>query len=155
MPQSEHTDVASGGERARLGSSGRGEGLDALGGANEDNQNAMREAQILNPAIAGAEGGVSDQTKVSSQNVEEVIEAGEFDQGLAESEDLLLSRIGDDEENKDIGDPNALIFEENEDKAVLQASVDTRLILSLNAIALLVLGITPGWLLSYCYSVFN
>jgi hypothetical protein len=110
--------VASGGERARLGSSGRGEGLDALGGANEDNQNAMREAQVLNPAIAGAEGGVSGQTRVSSQNIEEVIEAGEFDQGLAESEDLLLSRIGDDEENKDVGDPNALIFEENEDNAL-------------------------------------
>ena len=118
VPQSEQTDVASGGERARLGSSGRGEGLDALGGANEDNQNAMREAQVLNPAIAGAEGGVSDQTRVSSQNIEEVIEAGEFDQGLAESEDLLLSRIGDDEENKDIGDPNALVFEENEDNAL-------------------------------------
>lgn len=118
IPQSEQTDVASGGERARLGSSGRGEGLDALGGANEDNQNAMREAQVLNPAIAGAEGGVSDQTKVSSQNVEEVIEAGEFDQGLAESEDLLLSRIGEDEENKDIGDPNALVFEEKEDNAL-------------------------------------
>ena len=118
VPQSEQADVAAGGERARLGSRGRGEGLDALGGANEDNQNAMREAQVLNPAIAGAEGGVSDQTKVSSQNVEEVIEAGEFDQGLAESEDLLLSRIGDDEENKDIGDPNALIFEENEDNAL-------------------------------------
>lgn len=48
-----------------------------------------------------------------------------------------------------------MYFEENEDKAVLQASVDTRLILSLNALALLVLGITPGWLLSYCYSMFN
>ena len=118
VPQSEQTDVASGGERARLGSSGRGEGLDALGGANEDNQNAMREAQVLNPAIAGAEGGVSDQTNVSSQNFEEVIEAGEFDQGLAESEDLLLSRIGEDEENKDIGDPNALVFEEKEDNAL-------------------------------------
>ena len=32
VPQSNQTDVASGGERARLGSSGRGEGLDALGG---------------------------------------------------------------------------------------------------------------------------
>ncbi len=48
-----------------------------------------------------------------------------------------------------------MYFEENEDKAVLQASIDTRLILSLNALALLVLGITPGWLLSYCYSIFN
>ena len=118
VPQSERTDVESGGERARLGSSGRGEGLDALGGANEDNQNAMREAQVFNPAIAGADDGVSDQTKISSQNMEENIEPGEFDQGLVDSKDLLLSRIGMDEENKDIGDPNALIFEENEDDAL-------------------------------------
>ncbi len=118
VPQSDRTDVASGGERARLGSSGRGEGVDALGGANEDNQNAMREAQVFDPDTAGANGGVSDQTKVSSQNVEEIMEPGESDQGLADSKDLLLSRIGDDKENKDIGDPNALIFEENEDNAL-------------------------------------
>ena len=118
VPQSNQTDVASGGERARLGSSGRGEGLDALGGANEDNQNAMREAQVFNPAIAGANGGVSTQTKVSSQNVEEVIEPGQFDQAQADGRDLLLSRIGEDEENKDIGDPNALVFDEKEDNAL-------------------------------------
>ena len=46
-----------GGERARLGNSGRGEGLDAMGGANEDNQNAMREAQVFNPDIAGCRRG--------------------------------------------------------------------------------------------------
>ena len=58
IPQSENTEVASGGERARLGNSGRGEGLDAMGGANADNQNSMREAQMLNPEIAGAEQGI-------------------------------------------------------------------------------------------------
>ncbi len=68
VPISDETNVASGGERARLGNSGRGEGLDAMGGANEDNQNAMREAQVANPDIAGAEQGIADKTKVSSQN---------------------------------------------------------------------------------------
>jgi hypothetical protein len=51
VPLSDQTNVASGGERARLGNSGRGEGLDAMGGANEDNQNAMREAQVFNPQL--------------------------------------------------------------------------------------------------------
>ena len=51
VPLSDQTNVASGGERARLGNSGRGEGLDAMGGANEDNQNAMREAQVFNPLL--------------------------------------------------------------------------------------------------------
>lgn len=118
VPISDETNVASGGERARLGNSGRGEGLDAMGGANEDNQNAMREAQVANPDIAGAEQGMADKTKVSSQNFEEVVKPGEFDQGTAGAEDFLLSRIGEDQENKDIGDPNALVFDENEDNAL-------------------------------------
>ena len=118
VPISDETNVASGGERARLGNSGRGEGLDAMGGANEDNQNAMREAQVANPDIAGAEQGMADKTKVSSQNFEEVVKPGELDQGIAGAEDFLLSRIGEDQENKDIGDPNALVFDENEDNAL-------------------------------------
>ena len=118
VPVSDETNVASGGERARLGNSGRGEGLDAMGGANADNQNAMREAQVANPDISGAEQGMADKTKVSSQNIEEVVKPGEFDQGTAGAEDLLLSRIGEDQENKDIGDPNALVFDENEDNAL-------------------------------------
>ena len=118
IPQSENTEVASGGERARLGNSGRGEGLDAMGGANADNQNSMREAQVLNPEIAGAEQGISDKTRVSAQNIQEVVEPGEFDQGTADAEDLLISRIGQDDQNKDIGDPNALTFEEDDDKAL-------------------------------------
>jgi hypothetical protein len=63
--------------------SGSGEGVDAMGGANEDNQNAMREAQVFNPEIAGAEGVSQNKTKVSSQNIEEVVEPGEFDQGTS------------------------------------------------------------------------
>ena len=118
VPISDETNVASGGERARLGNSGRGEGLDAMGGANEDNQNAMREAQVANPDIAGAEQGMPDKTKVSSQNFEEVVKPSELDQGIAGAEDFLLSRIGEDQENKDIGDPNALVFDENEDNAL-------------------------------------
>ncbi len=118
IPQSENTNTASGGERARLGNNGKGEGLDAMGGANADNQNAMREDQVLNPEIAGAEAGTSMKTKVSSQNVEEIVNAGEFDQGLNNGEDLLISRIGDDDENKDVGDPNALVFDEKEDNAL-------------------------------------
>jgi len=48
-----------------------------------------------------------------------------------------------------------MYFEEPEDKAVLQASTRTRLVLSLNALAVLVLGIVPGWLLAVCIQVLN
>jgi len=46
-----------------------------------------------------------------------------------------------------------MYFEEAEDKAVLQASTDTRLVLSLNGLAVLVLGIAPGWLLALCIEI--
>lgn len=46
-----------------------------------------------------------------------------------------------------------MYFEDATDKAVLQASVDTRLVLSLNGIAVLALGILPGWLWSLCLAV--
>ena len=46
-----------------------------------------------------------------------------------------------------------MYFEEPEDQAVLQASVDTRLVLSLNSLAVLVLGIVPGWLLAECIRI--
>ena len=46
-----------------------------------------------------------------------------------------------------------MYFEENEDKAVLQASMDTRLVLSLNSLAVLALGIVPGGLLALCIQV--
>ena len=115
IPLSDQTNIATGGERARLGNSGRGEGLDAMGGANADNQNAMREATVHGSEIAGAENGISDKTKVSAQNINEIEDASEIDQGVLGAEDLLLSRIGEDKVNQDIGDPNALVFDENDD----------------------------------------
>jgi NADH-quinone oxidoreductase subunit N len=48
-----------------------------------------------------------------------------------------------------------MYFEQNEDKAVLQASMDTRLVLSLNSLAVLALGIVPGGLLALCISVLS
>ncbi len=47
-----------------------------------------------------------------------------------------------------------MYFEEGEDQAVLQAGTDTRLILSLNSLAVLVLGIVPGWLWALCSAIF-
>jgi len=46
-----------------------------------------------------------------------------------------------------------MYFEPAEDKAVLQASADTRLLLSLNSVAVLALGIVPGWLMALCIQV--
>ena len=48
-----------------------------------------------------------------------------------------------------------MYFEEGEDQAVLQASVETRLVLSLNSVAVLALGILPGWLLAMCVAVLS
>ena len=46
-----------------------------------------------------------------------------------------------------------MYFEEAEDQAVLQSSADTRLVLSLNGVAVLALGIMPGWLWVLCVQV--
>lgn len=46
-----------------------------------------------------------------------------------------------------------MYFEEAEDQAVLQSSADTRLVLSLNGVAVLALGIMPGWLWVLCLQV--
>jgi NADH-quinone oxidoreductase subunit N len=46
-----------------------------------------------------------------------------------------------------------MYFEEAEDQAVLQANTDTRVVLSLNSLAVLGLGIVPGWLLAMCVAV--
>ena len=46
-----------------------------------------------------------------------------------------------------------MYFEEAEDQAVLQAANDTRLVLSLNSLAVLGLGIVPGWLLALCIQI--
>ena len=47
-----------------------------------------------------------------------------------------------------------MYFEQGEDQAVLQASNDTRIVLSLNSLAVLALGIVPGWLWALCTAVF-
>jgi NADH-quinone oxidoreductase subunit N len=46
-----------------------------------------------------------------------------------------------------------MYFEAAEDRAILQAKVDTRFILSLNGLAVLAIGLMPGWLLSLCLRV--
>lgn len=46
-----------------------------------------------------------------------------------------------------------MYFEAAEDQAVLQASTDTRVVLSLNALAVLALGIVPGWLWAMCVTI--
>ena len=46
-----------------------------------------------------------------------------------------------------------MYFEESEDKAVLQAGRDTKFVLSVNSIAVLALGIVPGWLLALCVQI--
>ena len=48
-----------------------------------------------------------------------------------------------------------MYFEEPEDQAVLQASADTRLVMSLNGLATLALGIVPGWLWALCTAVMS
>ena len=46
-----------------------------------------------------------------------------------------------------------MYFESAEERAILQAKVDTRFILSLNGLAVLAIGLMPGWLLSLCMRV--
>ena len=46
-----------------------------------------------------------------------------------------------------------MYFESAEDRAILQAKVDTRFVLSLNGLAVLAVGLMPGWLLSLCMRV--
>ena len=48
-----------------------------------------------------------------------------------------------------------MYFEEGEDQAVLQANIDTRLVLSLNGVAVLALGIVPGWLWALCTAIMS
>jgi NADH-quinone oxidoreductase subunit N len=46
-----------------------------------------------------------------------------------------------------------MYFDEVEDKSVFQAELDTRVVLSLNGVAVLILGVIPGWLLALCVNV--
>jgi len=48
-----------------------------------------------------------------------------------------------------------MYFEDAEDLAVLQSGADTRLVMSLNGIAVLALGIVPGWLWTLCLEVLS
>jgi NADH-quinone oxidoreductase subunit N len=48
-----------------------------------------------------------------------------------------------------------MYFDKAEDRSVFQADMDTRVILSLNGVAVLVLGIVPGWLLTLCVQVIS
>jgi len=46
-----------------------------------------------------------------------------------------------------------MYFESAEDRAILQAKVDTRFVLSMNGLAVLAIGLMPGWLLNLCMRV--
>jgi NADH-quinone oxidoreductase subunit N len=46
-----------------------------------------------------------------------------------------------------------MYFDAAEDRSVFQADLDTRVVLSLNGLAVLVLGVVPGWLLTLCIQV--
>ena len=48
-----------------------------------------------------------------------------------------------------------MYFDKAEDRSVFQAQADTRVVLSLNGMAVLVLGIVPGWLLTLCIDVIS
>lgn len=47
-----------------------------------------------------------------------------------------------------------MYFDQPQDRSLLQADLDTRVVLSLNGIAVLMLGILPSWLLDLCLDVF-
>ena len=46
-----------------------------------------------------------------------------------------------------------MYFDAAEDKSVVQAELDTRVVLSLNGVAVLLLGLSPEWLMALCVSV--
>jgi NADH-quinone oxidoreductase subunit N len=46
-----------------------------------------------------------------------------------------------------------MYFDDAEDQPALQASTDTRVVLGLNALAVLALGIVPGWLWALCVTI--
>nr|MDJ0759051.1 NADH:ubiquinone oxidoreductase subunit N [Woeseiaceae bacterium] len=46
-----------------------------------------------------------------------------------------------------------MYFEEGEDQAVLQMGPDAKLAMSANGVAVLALGILPGWLWALCLAV--
>ena len=46
-----------------------------------------------------------------------------------------------------------MYFDEAEDKSVFQAGFDSRALLSVNGVAVLLLGLFPGWLMAICIAV--
>ncbi len=46
-----------------------------------------------------------------------------------------------------------MYFDSAADRSVFQANLDTKVVLSLNGVAVLVLGIIPGWLMTVCINV--
>ena len=46
-----------------------------------------------------------------------------------------------------------MYFDKAQDRSVFQVQSDTRWVLSLNGVSVLILGIIPGWLLSLCINV--
>ena len=46
-----------------------------------------------------------------------------------------------------------MYFDKAEDRSVFQVRLDTRVVLSLNGVAILALGVLPGWLMTLCASV--
>jgi NADH-quinone oxidoreductase subunit N len=48
-----------------------------------------------------------------------------------------------------------MYFDEPQDRSVLHSNLDTRVALSINGVAVLMLGILPGWLLKLCLDVFT
>jgi NADH-quinone oxidoreductase subunit N len=46
-----------------------------------------------------------------------------------------------------------MYFDKAEDRSVFQANADTRFVLSMNGVAVLVLGIVPGSLMALCINV--
>jgi NADH-quinone oxidoreductase subunit N len=48
-----------------------------------------------------------------------------------------------------------MYFDEPTDTAAIQGSLDFRVVLSANGLALLVLGIVPGWLMRLCFAAIN
>ena len=48
-----------------------------------------------------------------------------------------------------------MYFDDPEDKSVFQTNLDTRVVLSLNGLAVLALGIAPGWLMQICIEVLS
>lgn len=48
-----------------------------------------------------------------------------------------------------------MYFESGKDRAILQSTLDTRFVLSLNGLAVLAIGLMPGWLLSLCMRVMS